>query len=50
MCSIPLYMDYFDELCLKEHVKCNGRPQNQTGREMLLGLNYADDLSIVDKL
>ena len=25
LCSIPLYIDYFDGLCLKEHRKGNGK-------------------------
>ena len=33
MCSIPLYMDHFDGLRLKEH----------------LDFDYADDLSILDE-
>ena len=49
LCSIPLYMDHFDGLCLKEHRKGNWRPRNQMGRKTLLDLDYADDLSILDE-
>ena len=28
LCTIPLYMDHFDGLCLQEHRKGNGRPWN----------------------
>ena len=35
---IPLYMDHFDGLCLKEHRKGNGRPRNQMGRKNSPGL------------
>ena len=53
MCSISLYMDNFDGLCLKEPRKRNGRPQNQMvgrgGFETLLDLDYAIGLSILDE-
>ena len=50
--SIPLYMDHFDGLRLKEHRKGNWRPWNQMGRKNAPGLrlDYADYLSILDKV
>ena len=52
MCSIFLYIGYFDGLCLKE---LNGRPRQwetmeSNGEEKSqLDLDYADDLSILDE-
>jgi len=31
--SIPLYMDHFDGLCLKQSEKGNGRAPNEMGRK-----------------
>ena len=42
-------MNHFDGLCLKEHLKGNGKPQNQMGRKTLLNLDYPDNLSILDE-
>ena len=45
----PFYKDHFDGLCLNEHRKGNERTWNQMGRKTLLGLDYVDDLSILDE-
>ena len=50
MRSISLDMDHFGRLCIKEHTKGNGGPQNQMGGKTLLNLDYADDLSILDEI
>ena len=49
MCSIPLYMGYFDGICLKEHKKGNGRTRNQMKKKKFLDFDYADDLSILNE-
>ena len=49
MCSIPLYMDHFDEVCFKEHRKGNGRPRSKWGGKTLLDLDYSEDLSNLDE-
>ena len=49
MCSIPLYMDHFDGLRLKEHRRGNWRPGIKWGGKTLLDLDYADDLSKLDE-
>ena len=49
MCSIPLYMDHFDGLRLKEYKKVIGDHRIKWGGKMLLDLDYADDLSILDE-
>ena len=33
LCSVPLYMDHFDGLCLKGDKKGNRRPRNQIERK-----------------
>ena len=42
-------MDHFDEVCLKEHRKGNGRPRSKWGGKTLLDLDYADVLSTLDE-
>ena len=46
MCSIPIYIDQFDGLCLKERKEGIGRTQKQTGRNTSLDLDNTEDLSI----
>ena len=42
-------MDYFDGLCLKEHIKGNGWPRYQIEMNNSPDLGYADVLSILDE-